>query len=350
LRVGYVAYEPAITSPGDRRRFPYYARKRGIDFEVADISKDYDLVVVTPRSDLLGWSRYRPGQAKLIFDMVDSYLEIPRTNAKALLRGPAKFAAGESSTPFFSYRRAIERVLERADAGTSATPEQAAAMSRFCSNVHPILDFEMETVQHVKEDYSAATPFKIVWEGLGENMHWFSLIREPLHEVARQRPLELHLVTQPTYRQFMQRFWTRDTAKMAAQIFENVQLHQWTVDAVSQVATQCDLAAIPLSLEEPFARGKPESKLIIFWSIGLPVITSATPAYIRVMSAAGQDNYCSSTGEWTRKLSRLVEDDAAREQAGRGGRAYAQREYSEDRLMARWDRVFDSLGITFGGS
>ena len=85
MRVGYAPYDASLSQPADRRRFPFYAERRGIQFELADPSREYDLVVVTPRADLGAWSRYRPGRSKLVFDIVDSYLAIPRTNLKAIL-------------------------------------------------------------------------------------------------------------------------------------------------------------------------------------------------------------------------------------------------------------------------
>jgi hypothetical protein len=300
-------------------------------------------VIVTPRSDLLRWSRYLPGRAKLVFDMVDSYLDIPRTNVKMLLRGPAKFAAREAATPFFSYRRAIERILKRADAATCAAPEQTRAISRFCANAHPILDFESMLITTVKDDYTTGTPLNLVWEGLGENARWFSEIRRPLAEVARERPVVLNLITQPTYKQIMQRFWTRETAKVVARSFDEVRVHPWREAAAGSVATGCDIALIPLPLDRPLERGKPESKLIIFWLMGLPTVTSSTPAYMRVMAAAGQQLHCSSERDWTEALLRLAADEKAREAAGRDGRAFAEREYGDERLMQAWDRLFDSL-------
>lgn len=339
--IGYVPYSTDLGQPADRRRFPYYAAKRGIEFELADPAKDYEAVVVTPRANLAQWTRYRGG--KLVFDMVDSYLDVPATNPKQLLRGPAKFLTREATTPFFSWRRAVEKILERADGATCATPEQAATISRFCANVHPILDFQTNMVTHVKEDYEASAPFKLVWEGLGENVRWFSEIREPLQELARQRPVQLHLVTAVQFKQISQRFWTRDTARIAAGFFDDVRVHQWTEDGVSAIATTCDLALIPLPLDRPLEAGKPESKLVSFWRMGLPAVTSSTPAYQRVMAAAGQGLHCSTQAEWTTALTRLAGDAVARREAGQGGRVYAEREYGDERLLAAWDAVFASL-------
>jgi hypothetical protein len=343
MKIGYVPYGQTLTAPADRRRFPYYAEKRGMEFELADPDTDYDIVVVTPRADLAHWTAYRPGEAKLVFDLVDSYLDVPSTSPKAILRGPAKFLAGESRTPFFSWHRALERILERADAVTCATPEQAATIARFCPNAHAILDFQSRMVATVKDDYRAGAPFNIVWEGLGENVRWFSEISRPLREIARTRPLVLHLITAIEFGQLTQRFWTRQTAEIAARHFDEVRVHQWSEESVSVIATGCDLAVIPLPLDRPLERGKPESKLVSFWLMGMPVVTSSTPAYARVMAASGQYLHSRSEREWTDVLTRMVDDEAAREQAGRSGRAFAEREYAEERLLEAWDSVLESL-------
>lgn len=342
MRIGYAAYSLDLSQPADRRRFPFYARQRGIEFELADPTREYDVVVVTPRADLGVWSRYR-SESKLVFDIVDSYLAIPRGNPKAILRGPAKFAAGEARHPFFSYRGALESIARRADAVTCATPEQAAQIAPLCPNVHPILDFHSPLLRRVKEDYRAGSPFNLVWEGLGENARWFELMSGALAEVDARHPLVLHLVTAIEYRQLVQRFWRRRTARVVARHFHDVRIHRWTEESVSEVATACDLAVIPLPLGRPLERGKPESKLISFWRMGLPVVTSSTPAYTRVMRAAGQSLHCESSSDWVHALLRMIEDQDVRESAGRRGREFADREYAEERLLTAWDRVFKSL-------
>lgn len=342
MRVGYAGYSRDLTQPADRRRFPYYAARRGIRFEHAEPGEDYDVVVVTPRADLAAWSS-RDRRSKLVFDIVDSYLAIPRTNLKALLRGPAKFAAGEARHPFFSYRGALEATMRRADAVTCATPEQARQIAPLCANVHAILDFHAPLVRAVKEDYRAGSPFNLVWEGLGENARWFGLIADALAEVDARHPLVLHLVTAVEYRQLAQRFWRRRTARLMARHFHDVRIHEWSEDSVSRIATGCDLAVIPLPLDRPLEANKPESKLISFWRMGLPVVTSSTPAYARVMLEAGQSLHCESPHEWVAALLRMIERPDERERAGTLGRAFAEREYGEERLLAGWDRVFESL-------
>lgn len=343
MRVGYAPYSADLRQPADRRRFPFYAARRGIEFELADPREAYDIVVVTPRADLRAWSRYRPGRAKVVFDLVDSYLDIPRTDPKALLRGPAKFLTGEARHPFFSYRRMLERMLERADAATCATPEQVGAVSALCANGHAILDFQSGLVRRIKDDYRVDAPVHLVWEGLGENVRWFSEIEGALREVASRRPLVLHLVTAIEYRQFAQRFGRRRTERVAARMFDDVRVYQWSEEMVSVIATACDIAVIPLPGDRPLESGKSENKLIGFWRMGMPTITSATPAYARTMRAAGQDLACSSSDAWVGALSRLIGDEPLRAACGRGGRAFAEEHHGEERLLEAWDRVLASV-------
>lgn len=87
MRIGYAPYSADLRQPADRRRFPFHAARRRIEFELADPREAYDVVVGTPRADLGAWSRYRPGRSKVVVDIVDSYLDIPRTDPKALLLG-----------------------------------------------------------------------------------------------------------------------------------------------------------------------------------------------------------------------------------------------------------------------
>lgn len=99
----------------------------------------------------------------------------------------------------------------------------------------------------------------------------------------------------------------------------------------------------PLPLDRPFEAGKPENKLVGFWRMGVPVLTSATPAYVRTMRAAGLDMHCSTSDEWLARLTRYAGDEEARRAAGEAGRTSAEERYGEGRLLAEWDQVLASL-------
>jgi len=93
--------------------------------------------------------------------------------------------------------------------------------------------------------------------------------------------------------------------------------------------------------------GKPENKLVLLWQLGMPVLTTATPVYRRVMDSAGLPMTCATASEWGEQLERLLTaDPATLEALGRHGREFAERAYSREEFVARFDRAFESIGFS----
>lgn len=78
----------------------------------------------------------------------------------------------------------------------------------------------------------------------------------------------------------------------------------------------------------------------------MPVVTSATPAYLRMQRAAGSGELaCQSVSEWVTALDTLIGDESARRTAGEKGHAYATQVMSTSALLNAWDQVLASVGI-----
>ncbi len=341
LRVGYVPYSPALNMPGDRRRFVNYAKQRGVKFELADPLKTYDVVVLSERADISVWRDYTKG--RIVYDLIDSYLAIPRSDLKGRLRGLAKFVTGQHRYLRLDHWHAIEAMCRRADAVVCTTAEQQHDIGKFCGNVHIVLDLHATVTRTVKTDYATSAAFRLVWEGLPATVDSLRLIKDALRIVSRDHVLELHVVTDPVCFRHLGRFGRRDTLELVRDLCAQVELHEWNEQTCADIICSCDAAVIPLDLTDPFAAGKPENKLLLLWRMGLPVIASASPAYARAMTAAGLDLTCASSHDWCIKLEHLIADEAARADAGRRGRDYAESHFSEAQLLARWDAVFATL-------
>jgi glycosyltransferase involved in cell wall biosynthesis len=100
---------------------------------------------------------------------------------------------------------------------------------------------------------------------------------------------------------------------------------------------------IPLDLTDPFARGKPENKLLLLWRMGIPAVVSATPAYRRVLDAAGLPMACADAAAWRATLATYLESETLRAAAGRRGAEYAELHAGDERLLERWDAVLESV-------
>jgi len=342
MKIGYVPCSSSLELPGDRRRFVFYAQQRGIKFEIADPTKKYDLVVLTECADLSLWLRYPHG--KIVFDLIDSYLAIPTSDLKGTFRGLAKYLWRQTRYLHLDYRKLVSQLCQKASAVICSTREQAQDISVFCSNTHIVLDAHQMVLRGaVKSDYTAHTPFRIVWEGLPHTLGALDLLDPVLEKISQKYPIEWHVVTDLVSHRYLGTHGKIQTEKRLSHHKTKIILHEWRETTVADTITRCDLAVIPISVTDPFAAGKPENKLLLFWRLGMPVIASATPAYKRAMLLADVDMYCSTTDEWIAKLVACIENHAYRKEMAARGNTVALHNYSEENILVAWDRVFDSI-------
>lgn len=124
----------------------------------------------------------------------------------------------------------------------------------------------------------------------------------------------------------------------------NWQLHEWSRDSFSQLMAEMDIAVIPINTADLLTVNKPENKLLLLWEIGIPVITAATPAYSRVMDAAGLDASCSTDLEWQEKISHLYEGGIAEREAYiKKAKQYLDRHQNKAIILDKWDEIFRSV-------
>lgn len=344
-RFAYSPYAPSLTPPGDRRRFAFYARARDLEFSIAEPGERYDCVILSARADITRWAR-APRDVKIVYDLIDSYLAVSDTSAKSRLRGVAKFVSREISRPTLRYRRAIESMCIRADAVVCSTSEQRRRILELCPNVHVILDAQDHLVRRTKTDYTAPRRrLSLVWEGLPENVSGFASMRPALEALNRDYDLTVHLVTDAEFHRYAQRFGRRRTSEYARDLVPRCRLHEWNEETLAEVACAADIAVIPLDIRDQLAAGKPENKLLLLWRMGLPVVTSRTPAYARAMTGAGLDLTCADSDDWLTALAHLAASPSERATAGAKGRAYTQRHHTDEQVARSWDAVFESIGV-----
>lgn len=345
LSVGYAPYTQDYSAPGDRRRFCYYAEKRGISYETADPARTYDLLVVSPGADITQWCRYGKGKTRVIYQTIDAYLSTNIWELKSAIRGTAKYVLGHHRHLEMDYRTAIKKMCLRADAVICSTEEQRLDVLPFCDNVHIILDFHTKAIRQTKQDYSLGGTFNLAWEGLGENVVMLGVIREALQEVSRLCPVSVHCVTDLTYRKMNGPVRPSQTRDLARRTLAGIRsyLYEWNEEMFAAICTSCDAAVVPVPLEVPLFRGKPENKLVLFWKMGLPTVVSASPANMRAMEICGQDLSCVTSADWVDRLTRLATSESERRRVGQEGRQFAEERYGEANMLKQWDSVFESV-------
>jgi len=341
-KVAYASYSSNLDAPGDRRRFIFYANERNIKFERADTKFIYDVVYLTYGCDLGAWISYkkRNPSVKIIFELIDSYL-LQSSNALTTLKGPVRFIMGHESKLFLNYKSALTEIISLSDAVVCATDIQKNMMSGLNRNIHISLDYFQNDIKVRKKDYKTKKKIKIVWEG---QPYWVkNLIL--LNNVFKSLnfDFEVDVITDVTANYYLG-LKKIETSKILKKLNCEYNFIQWDKENISSLLADCDLAIIPIDPTDSFSHYKPENKLLFFWEIGLPVLTSNTPAYNRVMEQAGLDCTCSTFDDWRVMIERFAfSEESQKKILVDRAASYLKKFHSKELILNKWDLIFKSV-------
>lgn len=338
LRIGYVPYLPDLTQPGDRRRFPYFARRCEIEFEIADYHKKYDIILLTAPSNLSLWLDYkeRHPNTRFIFEMVDSLIFAPDLFNWAF-KGLGRYLIKKERNLHLNYTKLIYEWIKLADVvvcSNEVLRQQALKL-----NKHAILSPDyLETEYSItKQTYEIEGKLKLVWEGQSSVLQHFLSFKKVLHEVNSF--CELHIISTQKY-PVLPKVWYSSSEALLKRLPIKTYFHQWNKNSHCDQLIRGDCAIIPLDKRNPYGWHKPANKLVSFWFLGIPSIVSATPAYKEIMKEAGSDLYCDSTEEWVAKLKWIYEiSPEERRSIAERNLQFVKENYSDSRLDIIWSNI-----------
>lgn len=313
--IGYIPNSLDCSHPADRRRFCYHADRLGISYEIATFDKFYDVVVVSIAADLEKWCKYGSnivGQKKpyIIFDYGDMYLQT--SGIGDILRGIYYSITRRSSSFICSYKNSLLRMFDSADTIICCSPEQAKLIKQYHDDVRPVLDVFDDEIEIKKTNYelTVESELHVFWEGFSHgNRRIFIMLRDILSAI-QGRNVHLHIMTDPVYCYLAGSYMCCATYSLLSKLFKNtgvtIHLYDWNPLIFSRIASKCDMALIPIP-DNSMMQSKPESKLILMWKTGLPVIATPIASYKRVLNNAGLSRYlCSNIEGWQSSIQNLA--------------------------------------------
>lgn len=343
LKVGYWPIRLHLDHPGDRRRFIFFAKEKNIAFEVADAKKQYDVVYLTATCNVSQWIAYKRSNpyVKLIFEITDSYLLEP-WNLSSILRSTSRYVTRNEKKWYVDYRQAFLEIVRIADAVVCSTPVQREHLLSYNSNVHISLDYFSEDITNHKLSFATQGKIKLVWEGQAYTIKNLLLLNDVFAKLKNK--IELHIITDPVIK-YPLKIFNRSTKLILKKLACSWHFHKWEKDSFSKIIADSDAAIIPIDNTNKLWVNKPENKLLLFWEIGIPVITSLTPAYKRVMDAAGLDSYCLNHNESWLKAIQVFIDTTSKNKQKQMEKAhdYLEKFHSKQRLIADWEELFTSI-------
>jgi hypothetical protein len=346
LKIGYWPLSSSLNSAGDRRRLVFWANARGHSI-VTDLNQDVDVIVASENSNFN--SRiFSDRNVPLVFDLVDAYLS-PLNAVDDLARGFAKRASGQLTGRIKPYSAHVKDFCISSDAVICSSIEQQQIIKQHNSNTHIILDSHDEIPFKSNRTRSVEKGIRegILWEGQPATISGVNLISHVLRELLRDRDFDLNFVTDQEYFRFLNRYSKRKTKNLFDKdlraVMDQVRIISWNPTALVDSAKLSTLSIIPIDLSIPMQKLKPENRLLIMWRLGLPCITSPSPAYIRVSKAAGTNLVSNTPEDWMLNIVRLLDDPVFARDEMLAGQNYVRENHSSTILLSKWDKAFESV-------
>jgi ribosomal protein L7Ae-like RNA K-turn-binding protein len=344
LKIGYFPLSSDLSAPGDRRRLVFWAKSRGHTI-ILNEDKGVDVVFLSEKADLGAFARDKVSPP-IILDLVDAYLA-PVNSMEDLARGVSKYVSGDIAGFPRKFTRIVEKICERSSAVICSSPEQRELILPYSNNVHVILDSHAEFPTLPPRKPNKHESPHLLWEGMPATIRGISQVVEAISESKLKNLVDLEFVTDLSYFVFHGKYFERDTQSLISKLLKNSEvqstLKPWSNKNLITAAQRASLGVIPINLEHPLQFFKPENRLLIMWRLGLPCLTSASPAYSRVSSLAGVDACCDSVSDWVEKIELINSSLEFAHENAILGQDYVKNFHNSDILLEKWDQAFASV-------
>ena len=345
LKIGYWPLTKEMDTPGDRRRLKFWARARGHTL-VTDLSKKVDLLVASENADFSS-KFFQNARVPVVFDLVDAYLS-PLNYLDDAARGVAKKLTGQISGGFKPFSHHVRDFCGNATAVICSSIEQEVVIKQFNKNTIVILDSheEIPFIDSSTNRADSVTLSQILWEGQPATIGGIKPISSILSELEKNNKIHLNLITDQKYYKLLNKYFEGETVKLLGSDFhkapELFSIVPWTPTNLAHFARESQVAIIPIDLSVPMQVLKPENRLLIMWRLGLPCLTSASPAYSRVASASGAKVICQNIEDWKTNLDRIINDTTYAAAESTKGQDYLRENHSGEILLQKWDIAMES--------
>jgi hypothetical protein len=346
LKIGYSPLSQSLSAPGDRRRLIFWANARGHKI-VTDLTQKVDVLVASENSDFNS-PIFKQGKIPVIFDLIDAYLS-PLNSYDDFARGFSKKLFGQISGSIKPFSHHIRDFCLNSSGVICSSMEQKEVIQSFNKNAHIILDShdEIPFINFSKSKYRLTSNFRILWEGQPATIRGVKQLSKAFLDTHRSLNFRFELVTDLEYFQFLNRYLKRSTINLLKNDFknfyENLSIVPWTVDNLVSSAQMSSIAVIPIDLTVPMQNLKPENRLLIMWRLGLPCLTSPSPAYARVARNVKLDLVCQSPDEWLENINLLLTDPKLALEHVESGQEYLRDTHSQSILLMKWDQAIESI-------
>ena len=350
MMIGYYPNSEKGDSPVDRRRGGRIIKElinygfNTSNYNPENDSKHFDIVIISGlrNIDSIIADQLRKINTYFILDLPDALL----LSAGPHLRMISRIMRGVRVIEWKLFgiktlNQKLTKLISLCDAITVGSSTQAKLLFRYNKNVSKIPDIIDEEYARVCKRVSLNNETRLVWEGFGENVLHFEVIRNALKELSLRYSIELHVFSNESIPKYFKH--AGSVERYLSTLPCRTIFHPWRKETCADDLLKGDIGIIPIDLRNQFASAKPENKLNILRILGLPAVATPTEAY-REAIQDGIDGFLAfNSREWVDKVGQLIEDINIRERFGYIGREKALKQASFSNIWPQWLKVLSSL-------
>ena len=342
MRIGYVPYSADLSHPADRRRLKFWSTESHQTLETMDFS-EVDIIVL---SSAANYSKFiKKSKSFIILDLVDGYVGENPSPIKDFLRNVLRTWGGSSSLRWITYTRHLKYACKSADRVIVASPEQRLEVLKYCDDVHVILDSHSELESNFDRDVINKDKGSLFWEGLPYTFKHFSVASGQIDQLLFENGGKLEILSRNSFLRWGGIAGRQTLSRKVFELFPkskaSVNIHEWGINELTLLARKCEIGIIPIDIKDKFALLKPENKLLSMWVLGLPTLVSRTPAYERVLMAAGLEFCLVDDDEWYEKILSLQTNFQLRNEMVSKADKYLAENHSKKLLLEKWDKALN---------
>lgn len=222
--------------------------------------------------------------------------------------------------------RKFQKMCALADLVTAGNSTLASFARPFARRLE-VLPTPIETSRYEPKRVFPAGSATLVWIGMGGNLTYLDLLREPLARLVHKfSALRLKIIS--------------DRAPEGFRIA--VDFVPWSEEVEARELASADAGVMPLADDE-WTRGKGGFKLLQYMAAGLPVVASPVGINSEFVVNGETGLLARTSQEWESALGDLLSDPAARAQMGAAGRRRAQELYDRPAASRHLVELYRSL-------
>jgi hypothetical protein len=329
IKIGYVPYNADLSHTDDRRRFPYFAQRKNVAYEVANTAHSYDVIILPAPCNLTKWLLYKKKhpQTKFIFEMVDS-LTYQKDLVNLLFKGTGRFLLGKEDRPSLNHRNLLIKWIRLADVVICSNPKIKSEILQWNKNVVLSLDYLEHEFTFLKNDFSIKGKMKLLWEGQSVVLPALVAYKDLFRKVNDF--CELHVITSDEYPR-LGPLLKRSSKSLLQELPIDTVFHSWDLQHNAAIFAQSDCGIIPLRRNDLYGWHKPANKLISYWFSGIPTLASNTPAYCDVAAKTENNFICDSIEKWIERITHIRSmTPGEREQEAKSKFEFAKKLFSNE--------------------